>query len=80
MTTPSLHYAAGWFLWRGRWEHRQLPADAGFDYHPGTKMWRTRNPFAARRLLEYADAECLAKIEHYAAEMAKEIAAKGDAA
>lgn len=77
MTKPTLHFAAGWYLWKGSYEHRNLPADAGFDWHGPTKMWRTRNPFAARRLMEYADRETTLEILACMDEVAKEVAAKG---
>lgn len=84
MSKPSLHFAAGWYLWKGSYANRHIPADAGFDYHAPTKLWRTRVPFIAAKLARYADAECKVQLASHARELAeyeieaqKEIAAKG---
>lgn len=76
---PSIHYAGGWYLWRGSYEHRRLPSDAGFDWHAPTKTWRTRNPFAARRLMEYADRETQLEILATMDAVSREVAAKAGA-
>lgn len=77
MTDPTLHFAAGWYWWRGDYDHREIPKAAGFDYHAPTKLWRTRNVYAAARLIGFAEPECADRINAAMAEAAREVAAKG---
>ena len=42
----------GVFIWRGRYEDREKPKDAGFDWNITRKRWETFDRFTAARLNE----------------------------
>lgn len=71
---PSLHFAGGWYWFKSSYADRNLPAAAGFTYHPATKMWRTRNPFAAMEMERFANAEASAEIARQRELYARDVA------
>ena len=45
----------GLFIWRGTYENRSVPYEAGFTWHPGWKIWYTKSPYFAYNLIYEAD-------------------------
>ena len=45
----------GIFAWRGTYEDRSVPYEAGFTWHPGWKIWYTKSPYFAYNLIHEAD-------------------------
>ena len=45
----------GIFAWRGTYEDRSVPYEAGFTWHPGWKIWYTKSLYFAYNLIHEAD-------------------------
>lgn len=53
----------GAFVWRGPYEERTVPRNAGFRFHHAWKVWYTPSPLVAARLRAIADQKANSEIQ-----------------
>lgn len=52
---PQLLYQNGCFAFKGTYEERVIPEDAGFEWDAHARLWTTRNPLIAERVTNKCD-------------------------
>lgn len=66
MASLTYDYESQLFVWRGSFDERHLPKQAGFSVHPTLRKWVTSNVENAAKLVGIADTLARNRIEHVA--------------
>lgn len=72
---PTLTILNGVYAWKGGYEDRLLPKEAGFGWNADLKRWETKLVEKAHKLLNYADPAAKAAIETTMAKTREALAA-----